>query len=423
MANLRMLTLLSPRRTGGYASAKLGRLGLAAAGKPAFLSTWGHDVTDLGQNYQYQAQERARCVTSFYNQSAIDVAAAKTSVRLTPTTMLYSGRSADGSHLLRSAEYLHKELPVRIAHRIAGFRGLPFIVGCNPTILAVHELYIRSYHLLTEFPGPITDHETDLRYCCMVRDLLDDHGDVVTLLADGFKECRKHIKDPGLMKTFLDRTLTSRLALRMLAEHHLALHEEKANYVGIICVNFSPKSLIEKKADSVRELCTLKYGSAPEIRLNGHLDCSFPYIPQPLDYILHEMFKNAMRATVEANLDNLDRMPPITVTIANNDTDFVIRISDRGGGIRSDLVKKVWNYGFTTSGETDDSRVSGGLFGHVMENRSVGLMHGYGFGLPACKAYVEYLGGSLSLQSMYGIGSDIYIRLRHIDGKHESFRI
>ena len=39
--------------------------------------------------------------------------------------------------LQRSAEYLHKELPVRIAHRIAGFRGLPFIVGCNPTILAV----------------------------------------------------------------------------------------------------------------------------------------------------------------------------------------------------------------------------------------------------------------------------------------------
>ena len=37
----------------------------------------------------------------------------------------------------RSAQYLHKELPVRIAHRIAGFRGLPFIVGCNPSILAV----------------------------------------------------------------------------------------------------------------------------------------------------------------------------------------------------------------------------------------------------------------------------------------------
>ena len=31
------------------------------------------------------------------------------------------------------------------------------------------------------------------------------------------------------------------------------------------------------------------------------------------------------RATVEANLDSRERMPPITVTIANNDTDFVIR--------------------------------------------------------------------------------------------------
>ena len=37
----------------------------------------------------------------------------------------------------RSAQYLCKELPVRIAHRIAGFRHLPFIVGCNPTILQV----------------------------------------------------------------------------------------------------------------------------------------------------------------------------------------------------------------------------------------------------------------------------------------------
>lgn len=89
------------------------------------------------------------------------------SVRLTPTMMLYSGRSQDGSHLLvrflfplfpallelwpatqalalpsfcvsqKSGRYLQQELPVRIAHRIKGFRSLPFIIGCNPTILHV----------------------------------------------------------------------------------------------------------------------------------------------------------------------------------------------------------------------------------------------------------------------------------------------
>lgn len=47
----------------------------------------------------------------------------------------------------------------------------------------------------------------------------------------------------------------------------------------------------------------------------------------------------------------------------------------------------------------------------------------YGFGLPACKAYIEYLGGQLTLETMQGIGTDVYIRLRHIDGKMESFRI
>lgn len=97
------------------------------------------------------ARERSKTVTSFYNQSAIDAAAEKPSVRLTPTMMLYSGRSQDGSHLLKSARYLQQELPVRIAHRIKGFRCLPFIIGCNPTILHVHELYIRAFQKLTDF--------------------------------------------------------------------------------------------------------------------------------------------------------------------------------------------------------------------------------------------------------------------------------
>jgi [3-methyl-2-oxobutanoate dehydrogenase (acetyl-transferring)] kinase len=83
----------------------------------------------------------------------------------------------------------------------------------------------------------------------MLRQLLEDHSDVVTMLAEGFKETKKHISDPHMVQVFLDRMLTSRLALRMLCEHHLALHENKRNYIGIICVNFSPKTLIEKKAE------------------------------------------------------------------------------------------------------------------------------------------------------------------------------
>ncbi|XP_064425486.1 3-methyl-2-oxobutanoate dehydrogenase [lipoamide] kinase, mitochondrial isoform X2 [Latimeria chalumnae] len=339
------------------------------------LSTSASDHHDL-------ARERSKTVTSFYNQSAIDAAAEKASVRLTPTTMLYSGKSPDGSHLLKSARYLHMELPVRIAHRIKGFRNLPFIIGCNPTILQVHEMYIRAFHKLSEFP-PITNREVEAQYCKLLKQLLDDHKDVVTLLAEGFRESRKHILDESVLRLFLDKTLTSRLGIRMLATHHLALHDDKPDFVGIICTRLSPKKIIEKWVDFAR-------------------------------------------ATMESHLDTPYNVPDIVVTIANNDIDIIIRISDRGGGIPHDHLAKVTNYHFTTAeSSTQDPRMST-LMGNMMDmvnSGQSGPMHGFGFGLPTSRAYAEYLGGSLVIQSLQGIGTDIYLRLRHIDGKGESFRI
>lgn len=370
------------------------------------------------------SHERTRSVTSFYYQNAIDVAAAKNSVRLSPTTMLFTGRSADNSHLLRSAQYLHKELPVRLAHRIVGFRNLPFIIGCNPTILAAHELYIRSFHILSEFPQ-ITDAESEVKYTKMLSELVQDHKNVLNLLAEGFRECTKHIENPAPVKHFLDRTLTSRLGIRLLAEHHIGLHEEKPNYVGVICVNMSPRTLVEKKAEIVREMCELKYGHAPDVRINGHLSATFPYVAPALDYIMLELLKNAMRASIESHLDRIDNLPPIHVTIASNDIDFIIRISDRGGGIPHNLESKIWDYGFTTpevaSPNTNSEDKS--IFSDLMENRASGALYGYGFGLPACRAYVEYLGGSIGVHTMQGIGTDVYVRLKHIAGQEESFRI
>ncbi|XP_063791258.1 branched-chain alpha-ketoacid dehydrogenase kinase isoform X1 [Pseudophryne corroboree] len=371
------------------------------------------------------SREKSNTVTSFYNQVNIDKAAEKASVRLTPTTMLYSGRSQDGSHILKSARYLHKELPVRIAHRVKGFRNLPFIIGCNPTILHVHELYIRAFQKLSEFP-PITDHETESQYCKLLRQLLDDHKDVVTQLAEGLKECRKHIQDEKLIRGFLDKTLTSRLGIRMLATHHLFLHEEKPDFVGIICTRLSPKKVIEVWVDFARRLCEIKYGNAPRVRINGHVAARFPFIPMPLDYILPELLKNSMRATMESHIESPYNVPDISVTIANNDIDLIIRISDRGGGIPHDCLERVMDYHFTTvESNTQDSNINP-VFGNMMDmvnSSPTETMHGFGFGLPTSRAYAEYLGGSLSIQSLQGIGTDVYLRVKHIDGKEESFRI
>ncbi|KAF7496677.1 [3-methyl-2-oxobutanoate dehydrogenase [lipoamide]] kinase [Sarcoptes scabiei] len=369
----------------------------------------------------------SKSINWFYNQTAIDMAAIKPSVRLTPATILYSGKSPDGSHRLRSAMYLQKELPVRIAHRIAGFRALPFLIGCHPTILAVHEMYIKAFYMLSDH-APIVDQETELSYTNLLRDLLNAHKNVVTMLAEGFRECRKHIQNEDMVRQFLDRTLTSRLGIRMLAEHHLALHDnnERPDYVGIINVKMKPKEVIDYWVDYVCKLSERHYGRFPPVKINGHTNASFPYIRTPLDYILPELLKNAFRATIEFQHSvPQSNLPPIIITIASNNVDFIIRISDRGGGIAHDLVDLVTQYHFTTANQNNYEEFDRGILENIMRDSSMTAspMHGFGFGLPTSRAYAEYLNGRLTIESMQGIGTDVYLRLRHIDGKHESFRI
>ena len=40
----------------------------------------------------------------------------------------------------------------------------------------------------------IKDQEVEASFSKLVQQLLDDHKDVVTMLAEGFRECRKHIE-------------------------------------------------------------------------------------------------------------------------------------------------------------------------------------------------------------------------------------
>lgn len=374
-------------------------------------------------------RERAKSVSAFYNQPAVESAAKKRSVRLTPSAILYHGRTDDEATNLKSAQYLQKELPVRIAKRIMAFRDLPFIVGCNPIILGVHELYLRAFNILNSFE-PIKTREDEVNYSRKLKELLEDHQNVVTQLAAGFRECRRHIQNEELVVRFLDKTLTSRLGIRMLAQHHLSLRESKSNYVGIINVGMKLKEVVERSCQFVSRVALHKYGRVPQLKLSGHVNAVFPYIELPLDYILPEILKNAVRATVESHSEfEMMRLPPIHITIASNEIDFIIRISDRGGGIPHHLMERALEYNFTTAHEENsdstqlENHVMSGMMEAVNPNPAGGPMHGFGFGLPTSRAYAEYMGGNLEIQAMQGIGTDVYLRLKHINSPSANFRI
>lgn len=161
-----------------------------------------------------------------------------------------------------------------------------------------------------------------------------------------------------------------------------------------------------------------------------------------------ELLKNAFRATYEQHQHSTS-IPDVNVTIAVNDKDFVIRIRDRGGGIPHELVNKIFDYHFTTAYDTKSEEKSNqqsnsgddnsedlsagsnifldnsamGMICEASSTRGLAVMHGYGFGLPTSRAYAEYLGGSLTCQSMQGIGSDFYLRLGLLDVEPEVVRI
>lgn len=370
-------------------------------------------------------RESLNAASWFYNQHSIDKASEKASIRLTPLTILYSSVSGDKERdVLASAQYLHQELPIRIAKRIVNFRMLPFIVGCNPRILALHQLYIRTFHQINDHP-PINSTEDATKFNQLLNILLDDHKDVATDLAIGFKEARKHIKNEETIQTFLDQMLTNRLSIRLLIIHHLRLQDDLIGHIGIINLRTSIGQVVRNNANYVQEMTRQNYGHAPLVKISGHNNAAFPYIEMPLDYILTELLKNAARATIENNPDKTGGdLPPIHVIVANNSQDFIVKVSDRGGGVPHSRLHNVVKYNFSTADEEPEE--GGAIFGRMMGqlNRSTpAQMHGYGFGLPTSAAYARYLGGSLVLMPMQGLGTDVYLRLKHLDSKTHEIRI
>jgi hypothetical protein len=45
----------------------------------------------------------------------------------------------------------------------------------------------------------------------------------------------------------------------------------------------------------IRKVCRSTYDIAPNVKIDGHVDSSFPYITTPLSYIVPEMLNNAFR--------------------------------------------------------------------------------------------------------------------------------
>lgn len=380
--------------------------------------------------------------------------------------------------LLSSARFTLSLLPIRLAHRIKALQNLPYVVVSNPNIRRIYNNYQHSLSTLLPWQGrTISNLDDEIRFTEVLAELVQTHTDTIPILARGFLECRKYISAADVTR-FLDEHLRARIGTRLVAEQHIALHfsssphfdpaasptpcPEHPNYIGVIDTALRPASIVDSCGGFVADICELNYGVRPNWVVDGEPDTTFAFVPMHLEYIITELLKNAFRATVENGMNR----EPVVITIApeppdvrpppqqgvrlappaetrgafgrdtviapldDNAPGVTIRIRDRGGGIAPDVLPHIWGYSFTTFNGADDEDVPGGGGGgggwsgedalSIISAASSGSssIAGLGYGLPLSRAYAEYFGGGIAVQSLHGWGTDVYLRLKGV-GKIE----
>ncbi|KAI6113654.1 alpha-ketoacid dehydrogenase kinase [Pisolithus croceorrhizus] len=398
----------------------------------------------------------------FYQNRQLDLYASKDAHRLSLRQLVFFGRQMNEERLIKSANYVRMELPVRIAHRIRDLQALPYVIVTQPEIAKVYELYWSAFdNRFRRFPE-INNLSDNWKFCDLLETLLDEHAPVIPNLSLGLSLCSPHIP-PDSLDAFMRRMLISRISRRVLAEHHLALSKSlgrdsvnsKDPHVGIIFTSLSVKRSVDKCAHLLRsrshgieddngEIIPSK--GWPKVVVEGQLNARFAYIREHLEYILFELLKNAMRATGLKHRHD-STLPPIFATIVAGKDDVGIRITDQGGGLYSNGIQSPSDlFSFShirNATRMDDNRIgalrsasSKGVKATVAEQvggwqamekgdrnakdpeRGAGIAphQRMGLGLPMSNIFATYFGGSLQLVSLDGLGTDAYLRLPRLVG-------
>ncbi|CUM49284.1 uncharacterized protein AC631_04431 [Debaryomyces fabryi] len=357
-------------------------------------------------------------------------------------------KDLSSSSILQYARDTVESLLTYNARRIREFRNLPYLVVLNPSISESYNIYLETMHsLITASLNLPTTLEENEKFCNdVLNGFIDIHADTLPGLSKGFDEVSRFL---GVEQTkqFLDEHLKERICMRLIAHQHIELSntlKDKSSYVkgskynGVI-KELNIPNVIKKSAELVNDICSMKYdqtvqieidtnlyppnywsGKAPELKPKSNVDnFIFPYIEFHLDYILMELFKNSFRAHIENNVLEPIR---ITISISNDPAYLELRIRDKGKGIKPATLNHMFDYSYSTyeSNEGESFKtlnVPPGLGGNTIA--------GIGYGLPLLKNYVEIFNdtssqtsdgeaktkGLLTVQSYYGWGTDVYLKI------------
>ncbi|XP_052004687.1 pyruvate dehydrogenase (acetyl-transferring) kinase isozyme 1, mitochondrial [Xyrauchen texanus] len=316
-----------------------------------------------------------------------------------------------------SITFLRQELAVRLANIMKEIDLLPDNLLRTPSVRLVQSWYMQSFQDILEFKDKDIDDEMVTHdFTDAVIKIRNRHNDVVPTMAQGVVEYKEtYGTDPITsqnMQYFLDRFYMSRISIRMLLNQHTLLFGGKVRVnpahpkqIGSIDPSCCVTDVVKDAYENARNLCDRYYMNSPELVLEEFnvkgpdKTISVVYVPSHLYHMVFELFKNAMRATMELHEDAME-YPPVRVQIALGHEDLTVKVSDRGGGVPLRKIDRLFTYTYSTAPrpQMDTSRAT--------------PLAGYGYGLPISRLYARYFQGDLKLYSMEGYGTDAIIYIR-----------
>lgn len=207
---------------------------------------------------------------------------------------------------IQIARFLHRELPVLLAHRAVGLQTIPLMKN-SKHVTEVCDWYKESFQEIREIPVPI-DVESEKFFGKLVEGIYERHKNTLVTMARGAHEIKQqlnldvnHFAEEREIQTNLDQFYKSRIALRTLIAHYLSLKapQSDSNMVGIVNMHASPYDIALRAISDASYMCSRQHFDAPEVTIHGRTDLTFPYISDHIHYMLVELLKNSMRATVE----------------------------------------------------------------------------------------------------------------------------
>ncbi|TRY56646.1 hypothetical protein DNTS_030360 [Danionella cerebrum] len=311
--------------------------------------------------------------------------------------------------------FLRQELPVRLSNIMKEINLLPKRLLTTPSVQMVQSWYIQSLMEILEFLEKSPEDQSALQeFVDALVNIRNRHNDVVPTMAQGVIEYKEVFgQDPVTnqnIQYFLDRFYMSRISIRMLINQHTlvfdgATNPVHPNTIGSIDPHCQVADVVKDAYESAKMLCYQYYLNSPELELqelntnNRKQPISIVYVPSHLYHMLFELFKNAMRATIENNKEG-SGLPPIQVMVAVGGEDLTIKMSDCGGGVPFRKMENLFSYMYSTAPTPQ------------VDEKQRAPLAGFGYGLPISRLYAKYFQGDLQLYSMEGHGTDAVIHLK-----------